>query len=104
MAEPNLRVVEKDGMDRSEAEKSKALEAALSQIERSHGKGSIMKLGSAWSQLMKWLVNFAKTAVYQRNSTLPNLTHCTIFTLVRFTIKQFFDKFFSLTIISCELR
>ncbi|MEC7464635.1 MAG: recombinase RecA [Pseudomonadota bacterium] len=45
MAEPNLRVVEKDGMDRSEAEKSKALEAALSQIERSHGKGSIMKLG-----------------------------------------------------------
>ena len=45
MAEPKLRVVEKDGMDRSEAEKSKALEAALSQIERSHGKGSIMKLG-----------------------------------------------------------
>ena len=45
MAESNLRVVEKDGMDRSEAEKSKALEAALSQIERSHGKGSIMKLG-----------------------------------------------------------
>ena len=32
-------------MDRSDAEKSKALEAALSQIERAHGKGSIMKLG-----------------------------------------------------------
>ena len=35
-----LRLVEKDTMD-----KQKALEAALSQIERSHGKGSIMKLG-----------------------------------------------------------
>ena len=45
MAEANLRVVERDNMDKSDAEKSKALEAALSQIERSHGKGSIMKLG-----------------------------------------------------------
>ena len=45
MAEANLRVVERDNMDRSDAEKSKALEAALSQIERAHGKGSIMKLG-----------------------------------------------------------
>jgi recombination protein RecA len=35
-----LRLVEKDTMD-----KQKALEAALSQIERAHGKGSIMKLG-----------------------------------------------------------
>jgi recombination protein RecA len=35
-----LRLVEKDTMD-----KQKALEAALSQIERSHGKGSVMKLG-----------------------------------------------------------
>ncbi|EDP65260.1 RecA protein [alpha proteobacterium BAL199] len=35
-----LRVIEKDGMD-----KSKALEAALSQIERAFGKGSVMKLG-----------------------------------------------------------
>ena len=45
MAEANLRVVERDNMDKSEAEKNKALEAALSQIERAHGKGSIMKLG-----------------------------------------------------------
>ena len=45
MAEANLRVVERDNMDRSDAEKTKALEAALSQIERAHGKGSIMKLG-----------------------------------------------------------
>ena len=45
MVEANLRVVERDNMDKSDAEKSKALEAALSQIERSHGKGSIMKLG-----------------------------------------------------------
>ncbi len=36
-----LRVIEKDGMD-----KSKALEAALSQIERAFGKGSVMKLGA----------------------------------------------------------
>ncbi len=41
MAQNNLRLVEKDGMD-----KSKALEAALSQIERNFGKGSIMKLGA----------------------------------------------------------
>ena len=40
MADPALRLVEKDSMD-----KSKALDAALQQIERSYGKGSIMKLG-----------------------------------------------------------
>ena len=40
MAVTQLRVVEKDGMD-----KNKALEAALAQIERAFGKGSIMKLG-----------------------------------------------------------
>src|SRR5437870_2646748 len=40
MASPALRLVEGSSMD-----KSKALEAALSQIERNFGKGSIMKLG-----------------------------------------------------------
>ena len=40
MAETTLRLVEKDSMDRQ-----KALDAALSQIERAFGKGSIMKLG-----------------------------------------------------------
>jgi hypothetical protein len=40
MAQSTLRLVEGNGMD-----KSKALDAALSQIERSFGKGSIMKLG-----------------------------------------------------------
>jgi recombination protein RecA len=40
MAQPNLRVVERDSMD-----KQKALDAALSQIERAFGKGSIMRLG-----------------------------------------------------------
>lgn len=40
MSEPALRLVEKDVMD-----KEKALESALSQIERAFGKGSIMKLG-----------------------------------------------------------
>ena len=37
----HLRVIEKDGMD-----KTKALEAALTQIERAFGKGSVMKLGA----------------------------------------------------------
>jgi recombination protein RecA len=43
----NLHVVEKESKETREAamEKSKALEAALSQIERAFGKGSIMKLG-----------------------------------------------------------
>ena len=40
MTQATLRLVGKDGMD-----KQKALEAALGQIERSFGKGSIMKLG-----------------------------------------------------------
>jgi recombination protein RecA len=40
MSQPNLRVVERDVMDRG-----KALEAALGQIERAFGKGSIMRLG-----------------------------------------------------------
>ncbi len=40
MSEPALRLVERDGMD-----KNKALEAALSQIDRAFGKGSVMKLG-----------------------------------------------------------
>ncbi len=41
MGQANLKVVENMGND-----KSKALEAALSQIERAFGKGSIMKLGA----------------------------------------------------------
>ena len=41
MAQSNLRVVEANLVD-----KSKALDAALSQIERSYGKGSIMRLGA----------------------------------------------------------
>ncbi|MFT4182883.1 MAG: DNA recombination/repair protein RecA, partial [Rhizobium sp.] len=41
MSQNSLRLVEDKSVD-----KSKALEAALSQIERSFGKGSIMKLGS----------------------------------------------------------
>ena len=40
MAQSNLRLVEGSSMD-----KSKALDAALSQIERAFGKGSIMRLG-----------------------------------------------------------
>jgi recombination protein RecA len=40
MAQSNLRLVEGTSMD-----KSKALDAALSQIERNFGKGSIMRLG-----------------------------------------------------------
>ena len=40
MSEPSLRVVDAGNMD-----KQKALDAALNQIERAFGKGSIMKLG-----------------------------------------------------------
>ncbi len=40
---PNLQIVEKEPMDK---DKQKALEAALGQIERAFGKGSIMKLGN----------------------------------------------------------
>ena len=40
MSNGSLRLVEKDAMDRN-----KALDAALGQIERAFGKGSIMKLG-----------------------------------------------------------
>jgi recombination protein RecA len=41
MGQTNLRVIENSSMD-----KNKALDAALSQIERAFGKGSIMKLGA----------------------------------------------------------
>src|SRR5436190_10900891 len=41
-ADPALRLVEKDSMD-----KNKAIDAALVQIERAFGKGSIMRLGSS---------------------------------------------------------
>jgi recombination protein RecA len=40
MSQPALKVIEREGMD-----KSKALDAALNQIERAFGKGSIMRLG-----------------------------------------------------------
>lgn len=46
MSEAALRLVEKDGMD-----KEKALESALSQIERAFGKGSIMRLGQKGAAL-----------------------------------------------------
>ncbi|TAL01288.1 MAG: recombinase RecA, partial [Rhodospirillaceae bacterium] len=40
MAEPALRVIERESMD-----KNKALDAAVTQIERAFGKGSIMRMG-----------------------------------------------------------
>jgi len=40
MANPELKIVEKDNMN-----KDKALDAALGQIERAFGKGSVMRLG-----------------------------------------------------------
>src|SRR6516165_5126086 len=40
VTQPNLRLVEGTSVD-----KTKALDAALSQIERAFGKGSIMRLG-----------------------------------------------------------
>ncbi len=41
MTQTALRLVDKDTMD-----KQKALDAALTQIERAFGKGSIMRMGS----------------------------------------------------------
>src|SRR5579862_8958691 len=41
MSAAQLRLIDKDTMD-----KNKALDAALGQIERAFGKGSIMKLGA----------------------------------------------------------
>ncbi|MGD8326008.1 MAG: recombinase RecA [Sphingomonadales bacterium] len=46
MPNPVLKIVEKDFMD-----KDKALEAALSQIDRAFGKGSVMKLGQRGSSV-----------------------------------------------------
>lgn len=46
MAGSQLRVVGQDGMD-----KKRALEAALSQIDRAFGKGSVMKLGQKGSSV-----------------------------------------------------
>lgn len=43
MSQSALRLIEKEG--RSVSDKSKALDAALSQIERAFGKGSVMRLG-----------------------------------------------------------
>ncbi len=43
MSKPAIQLVEKG--EKSDMDKQKALEAALSQIERSFGKGSIMRLG-----------------------------------------------------------
>ena len=46
MSQVALRIVESDDMDRQ-----KALESALSQIERAFGKGSIMKMGETDRQV-----------------------------------------------------
>ncbi|MBT3557172.1 MAG: recombinase RecA [Rhodospirillales bacterium] len=45
MSDAALKLVEKDNGKGNNVEKNKALDAALSQIERSFGKGSIMRLG-----------------------------------------------------------
>jgi len=44
MSEANLRIVEKD-KNKDDSNKNKALDAAVTQIERAFGKGSIMRLG-----------------------------------------------------------
>ena len=46
MSKTNLHVVEKESKEMN-PERQKALDAALSQIERAFGKGSVMKLGAA---------------------------------------------------------
>ncbi|CAO4167407.1 recombinase RecA [Methylorubrum populi] len=47
MAQPALKMVESSTMAAADKDKSKAIEAALTQIERAFGKGSIMRLGKA---------------------------------------------------------
>ena len=49
MSQSNLRLVEGTSVD-----KTKALDAALSQIERAFGKGSIMRLGK--NQQGRWTI------------------------------------------------
>lgn len=46
MSSPSLRVVKEPEMDRKDPEKKRALDAALAQIDRAFGKGSIMRLGA----------------------------------------------------------
>ena len=50
MSKANLKVVDDKKMDNSE--KAKALDVAMSQIEQTYGKGSIMKLG----QRLPWML------------------------------------------------
>ncbi|MEH3119301.1 MAG: recombinase RecA [Methylorubrum populi] len=47
MAQPALKMVDSPTMAAADKDKSKAIEAALTQIERAFGKGSIMRLGKA---------------------------------------------------------
>ncbi|GAB6844117.1 recombination protein RecA [Methylorubrum rhodinum] len=47
MAQPALKMVESTTMAAADKDKSKAIEAALTQIERAFGKGSIMRLGKS---------------------------------------------------------
>ena len=46
MSSSSLRVVKDPEMDRKDPDKKRALEAALAQIDRAFGKGSIMRLGA----------------------------------------------------------
>ena len=48
MAQAALKLVARD-----DADKQKALEAALSQIDRAFGKGSVMKLGQKGTEVME---------------------------------------------------
>ena len=47
MAQPALKMVDSSTMAAADKDKSKAIEAALTQIERAFGKGSIMRLGKS---------------------------------------------------------
>jgi recombination protein RecA len=58
MSHPSLRLVDRDSMD-----KQKALEAALSQIERAFGKGSIMRLGQSDSLVETEVVSTGSLAL-----------------------------------------
>src|SRR5574337_1377196 len=73
MTQPVLRVVEGVNVD-----KTKALDAALSQIERAFGKGSIMRLGKNQPAAEIETVSTGSLGLEDRKSTRLNSSHHSI--------------------------
>ena len=55
MTKNNLKIVKSNkNQELENKEKNKALEAAISQIDDTFGKGSVMKLGQQYLHALKW--------------------------------------------------